>query len=185
MESAAHGFSVFSAFFFWAACSTVTTMLLMLVGLKTLGGIALAQFMTLAAVFILLSNALVELLTEDSSSEAWMVSSITIGTIVFFLLAQAGPRILYERLGVGYIRCEYGSVFVDKSAADDISRVLPDAIDGKQPMPAKIQKYDVEIVSRIGKEMLLELGRPGERRQPQKVFVPTESIIYYRERPDA
>ena len=173
VKSPAGWLLVFAAFLVWAFC--YDAFLLFLINVFFL---AISEIPTLifAFVFVFLANLIVERLIYDSSSENWMMGSALIGSIVFFSLVLAGPRLVYRPLGVGYISCESGSVLVDKSAADEISRVLPDAIDSKQPMPVAIQKYEVEIVSRIGKEALLELSRPGERSEKKRVFVPTQSI---------
>jgi hypothetical protein len=185
VESPAAWSSVFLAFFVWAVCSIIFFLFLLLVGLGTFSGLALGLFIALTITFVLLANLLVEAFTYNSSSEIWKGGSVAIGLIVILLLALAGlPKLVFGPLGIGYIRCETGSVLVDKTAAEKISRVLPDAIDSTQPMPVTIQKYEVEIVSRIGKESLLELSLPGERSEKKRVFVPTESITDYREHPE-
>jgi hypothetical protein len=186
VESPADWISVLLAFFFWACCSLVFFLFLIIVAVETFRGINLDLFLFLAVIIALLANVFVEALTYNSASEIWIAGSVAIGLIVFLLLLLAGlPKLVYGPLGVGYIHCESGSVLVDKPAADKILFVLPDAIDSKQPMPVAIKKYEVEIVSRIGKEALLELTFPEDRSQMKRVFVPTESIIDYRTRPDA
>jgi hypothetical protein len=186
VESLADWTSVLLAFFFWACFSLVFFLFLIIVALETYSGLTLGLFIILSGIIVLLANVFVEALTYNSASEIWMGGSVAIGFIVFLLLLLAGlPKLVYGPLGVGYIDCESGSVLVDKLAADKILRVLPDAIDSKQAMPVAIKKYEVEIVSRIGKEALLELTLPGDRSQKKRVFVPTESITDYRTRPDA
>ena len=105
------------------------------------------------------------------------------GLVFVLLFAINLPRLVYGALGVGYIHCESGSVLVNKAAADKIWRVHPDAIDREEPMPVLIQKYDVEIVSKIGKEALLELSLGPETGNTKRVFVPTDSIADYRQIP--
>jgi hypothetical protein len=96
---------------------------------------------------------------HNRSLETWKIS---VGTIllpvVLFLFSNNLPRLVFGSLGVGYIFCQNGTVLVNQAAADKIWRVLPDAIDRDEPMPVLIQKYDVEIVSKIGKETLLKFS---------------------------
>jgi len=180
VESPATWLSVFQAVLIWITCSSGFFLILIVFGNKVFSGFAFDILLIYAAMVVLLANALVKLLISDSSSENWLAGSTAIGLFVLLCLLYVGlPRLVYEPLGLGYIRCKSGSVLVDKIGADKIARKLSDAIDSKQPVPMAIQKYDVEIVSRIGRESLLELGIPGKDGVKKRVFVPTESIIDY------
>ena len=138
----------------------------------------------LVAALVLLANLGVDLQAYTRSSETWKISIGTIVVpVVLFLFSNNLPRLVFGSLGVGYIFCEGGSVLVNKAAADKIWRVLPDAIDREEPMPVLIRKYDVEIVSKIGKEALLKFSLGPNERWNEKVFVPTESIADYRQVP--
>jgi hypothetical protein len=138
----------------------------------------------LVAALVLLANLGVDLQAYTRSSETWKISIGTIVVpVVLFLFSNNLPRLVFGSLGVGYIFCEGGSVLVNKAAADKIWRVLPDAIDREEPMPVLIRKYDVEIVSKIGKEALLKFSLGRTQRWNEKVFVPTESIADYRQVP--
>lgn len=133
----------------------------------------------LAAALVLLANLGVDL-QAYRSLDTWKIS---VGTIllpvVLFLFSNNLPRLVFGSLGVGYIVCQNGTVLVNKAAADKIWRVLPDAIDRDEPMPVLIQKYDVEIVSKIGKEALLKFSLGPNESWNEKIFVPTESIDGY------
>ena len=138
----------------------------------------------LAAALVLLANLGVDVHAYNRSLEIWKISMFTVLLpMVIFLFSNNLPCLVFGSLGVGYIVCESGTVLVNQAAADKIWRVLPDAIDRDKPMPVLIQKYDVEIVSKIGKEALLKFSPGPNERWNEKVFVPTESIADYRQVP--
>jgi hypothetical protein len=189
VESPAKGFPVFSAFLVWSCCSFcfllfVTLVLLTFPEIRPLPSKARVFFSGIrtflgAFTFLFVVNACVEILIRNSSPKNWRLVLGVIGVCNLLLLVFAGPRPIYASLGVGYIRCKIGSVLVGKPAADRISRVLPDAIDYKQSMPVAIQKYEVEIVSNIGRLALLEFRLPKEGSEKWRIFVPAASIYQY------
>jgi hypothetical protein len=172
---------VLSAFLIWAFLSIAYPWLLSALMLRTA---APNSVWLLAAALVLLANLGVDVHAYNRSLEIWKISMFTVLLpMVIFLFSNNLPRLVFGSLGVGYIVCESGTVLVNQAAADKIWRVLPDAIDRDKPMPVLIQKYDVEIVSKIGKEALLKFSLGPNERWNEKVFVPTESIADYRQVP--
>jgi MFS family permease len=172
---------VLLAFFTWAVCSIgypfFLSWLMLIVSAPN------SEWL-LVAVLVLLANLGADLQAYTRPPETWTITIMTIVVPVgLFLFTNNLPRVVFGSLGVGYIFCERGSVLVNKAAADKIWRVLPDAIDRDEPMPVLIQKYDVEIVSKIGKEALLKFSLGPNEHWSEKVFVPTESIADYRQVP--
>jgi hypothetical protein len=174
---------VLFAFFVWALLTSSFVVILSQIIVSAPSEWLLAL---LVALLVLLANFVIVpvLVGPAGSPEHWKAGFVMIAGLVFLLLFMVGlPRLVFGSLGVGYIFCESGTVLVNRAAADKIWRVLPDAIDREEPMPVLIQKYDVVIVSKIGKEALLKFSLGPNEGWSEKVFVPTESIVDYRQVP--
>ena len=129
------------------------------------------------------TNVFVEASTYRNSGSVAIGGVIAIGIFLLLVFANYGfPRLVFRPLGLAYLECQDGSVYLSPDGAEKISRVAADAFPKNLEYPVRIENYGVQIVSKIGKESLLFLTPLHGKKDSISIFVPTKSIIQYQER---